>query len=229
MNRTILPIPSKRVKDLTGQRFGRLLVLGYAGSTSAKQSRWLCRCDCGQETTVTRQLLTDGKTSSCGCFQRENSSLIHKKHGMKNTPEYRSWKAMRVRCNNPNIAQYKDYGGRGIKVCQRWNEFLDFLADMGRKPTPKHSLDRIDVNANYSCGHCNQCVQNGWSANCRWATRLQQNNNARSNRNFTYQGETLNVAQWARRSGISESLLYRRLVIRGWSAERALTTPVNKK
>lgn len=215
----IISLPSRRVKDLAGERSGRLVVLGYVGNNPHQQTLWLCRCDCGSYVTLSTVSLNPNRpTLSCGCLANELTSNRKKVHGFtKSNPEYRAWCAMRTRCNNPNTSQYRDYGGRGIKVCDRWSDFLVFLADMGPKPTPDHSLDRIDVNGDY-------CPEN-----CRWATRLQQNNNARSNWNITFQGETMTISQWSKRVGINEGTLYNRIAIRHLPAEIALTMPVNRK
>jgi len=133
-------------------------------------------------------------------------------------PEYNSWLAMRNRCGNPKNPFFKYYGGRGIAICDRWNEsFFNFLEDMGRRPTPKHTVDRIDNDGNYEPG------------NCRWATRKVQQNNRRqnlpNNKLITWQGKTLHQNGWCRLLGFSPSTLYNRLKL-GWSIERAMTTPV---
>ena len=137
-----------------------------------------------------------------------------KTHGMHGTSEYRSWENMRQRCFNPNHKRYSDYGSRGITISDRWkNSFTNFFADMGLKPSPKHSIDRIDNDGNYS------------AKNCRWATPKEQANNQRSNRLITIGCVTLNVTQWAREMGFNTTVIYTRLKL-GWSERDAILTPV---
>ena len=134
-------------------------------------------------------------------------------HGMSGTPEYRAWKAMKDRCFNPNSKKYPNWGGRGITVCDRWLDFENFLADMGSRPTAKHSLDRIDNDGDYS------------PKNCRWATKAEQNNNKRTNHLITIDDVTLTITQWAKKMGFNETVIYCRLN-RGWSEYDAVMTPV---
>lgn len=161
--------------DLIDQRFGRLTVLTAVASNADGRSRWLAECACTEKNriVVIGKDLVRGHTRSCGCLPRETTSKIKLQHGESRpeTPEYRAWKAMLTRCGNPNTAAWANYGGRGITVCLRWIDSYDnFLADMGRKPTPRHSLDRYPNNdGNYDPG------------NCRWATRKEQNLNQRRN------------------------------------------------
>lgn len=129
------------------------------------------------------------------------------------TPEYVSWSAMKTRCSNPNQSCYKHYGGRGIKVCERWLVFKNFLDDMGPKPTPRHTIDRIDTNGNYE------------PSNCRWITQAEQTRNTRRNRILTLHGKSMTLADWALALGVEYFTLHHR-VRNGWSDERILTTPV---
>ena len=135
-------------------------------------------------------------------------------HGMYGTPEYRSWQHMKSRCFNPNHKNYLDYGGRGIKVCDLWLNFENFLADMGLKPTAKYSIDRIDNDGDY-------CPDN-----CKWSTQTEQVNNRRSNRLITIDDVTLTISQWAKKMNIGANVIQNRLN-RGWSEYKAVMTPIN--
>jgi hypothetical protein len=156
-----------RLIDLTGERFGRLVVLALCSERSRwRKAIWLCRCDCGAECIVVGKELRSGRSRSCGCFRREVSRKRMTTHGHSRTRVYRCWCAMLQRCFYPNGQAYSRYGGRGITVCERWRNFVNFLADMGEPPRGK-SLDRIDNDKGYS------------PENCRWATHAQQNLNRR--------------------------------------------------
>ena len=209
MTKKIIPVPKSIRKDLTGRTFGRLTVLGYVGQDAIHNAQWLCQCECGQTKTYicSRLLRKINPVRSYGCGSRESA----KKHGMVKAPEYNAWRSMYQRCNNPNSPEYHNYGGRGIKVCSRWRESFDnFYADMGPRPSPQHSMDRIDTNGDYK------------PDNCRWATPLQQSNNKNDNRLITYRGQTRTLAEWTRITGISKSGLRWRLN-NGWTVEDALT------
>lgn len=161
-------------QDLTGKRFTRLLVLEAAGKNKNGKSVWKCLCDCGNIKITSVSSLNNGDTRSCGCWNREKLAAANVKHGAARTgaltPEFRSWMGMRARCYNPKSIGYKNYGGRGIAVCEAWrNDFRTFLADVGPKPSPRHSLDRIDNDGNYEPG------------NCKWSTPKEQVHNRRWN------------------------------------------------
>lgn len=195
--------------DLVGKRFGKLIVVGrdLSTTTKTKRVRWACQCDCGNTTSVSSDNLKSGNTTSCGCA-KFTAKLIH---GMTGTPTYKAWDGMIQRCTNINDAGYADYGGRGITVCDRWLVFSNFLEDMGVKPDG-HELERMDNNRGY------------YSENCKWATRKEQNKNKRNNRLLTMGEDTLCLCDWAEKTGINGSTIIERLK-RGWSVERALTTP----
>lgn len=202
-----------KVIDETGNRYGRLTVIEQAKGKH-RRARWLCLCDCSATTVVRGVSLRNGHTQSCGCLRRDVAFASLTIHGLRDTPEYDAWAHMLQRCANVNDAGFFRYGARGIQVCQKWREsFEAFFADMGPRPTSKHSLDRIDNDGDYI------------PENCRWATRKQQNRNQRSNVWLTHDGQTLCMADWADKLGMNRSTLITRLR-RGWSIERALSTPV---
>jgi hypothetical protein len=193
--------------DITGKRFGRLMVIRYVGNKA-----WECRCDCGKITTGCASDMKRGFKKSCGCFQREGAKIRRTTHGLSYTSEYWVWASMMARCFNPNEVGFKNYGHRGITVCPRWRTAANFLADMGKRPSPKHSIDRINNDGNYEPG------------NCRWATRIQQNRNMRRVRFLMFNGESKCISEWATIYGLNESVLRRRLD-RGWSIEEAISLP----
>ncbi len=149
--------------NLVGKKFGRLLVLCETAYRYDRSIIWRCMCDCGTFKDVPSRSLQSGNTRSCGCYKIAKSFT----HGLSKTAEYISWYHMLQRCNNTNNDRYKDYGGRGSRVCIRWSEFENFISDMGYKPEKEYSLDRIDVNGNYE------------PSNCKWSTKKEQANNQR--------------------------------------------------
>jgi hypothetical protein len=210
-------------KDLEGRRFGRLLVLSYAGTKKGRRSAWwLCVCDCGRRGEFRGDQLISGHTTSCGCFMRERSAATgraRRTHGESvhtgYTTEYRSWNAMLGRCYNPRSKAYPNYGGRGITVCDRWRDSYEaFLADVGRKPGPAYSLDRVDNGKGYG------------PDNCRWATATEQACNTRRNVCLTAGGVTRTLSEWARATGISLGLIWARTNVLGWPPEDAVSRPV---
>lgn len=212
--------------DHTGAHVNRVTFISFAGRENGN-SMWLCRCDCGKEFKTRPRNVFTGATMSCGCLHREVCKQVSTKHGGSRTPEYRTLHQMRRRCNQERYRQYKDYGGRGIKICSRWmDSFENFLADMGPRPTPKHSIDRIDNDKGYWCGkpECPECGPAGREPNCRWATKSQQGNNRRTCRMVTHNGITANLKQWSKIIGVSYGTLFKRIA-KGWTIERVLTPP----
>jgi hypothetical protein len=207
---------SDRAINLVGQKFGRLTVIERAENNKHRHPRWACECACGKHVVVVASSLTNGLSKSCGCLHHESVAARNRKHGHavkgRSSATYRSWMAMRSRCKYPSQPHYKDYGGRGITTCERWETFENFLADMGPRPSSKHSIDRINPEGNYE------------PTNCRWATSREQSNNRRSNRLITAWGRTRTIAKWAREVGIARKTIAYRL-LRGWKPEDALTRP----
>ncbi len=202
----------QKARSRIGQRFGRLVVLGI--EPDAGKARARCRCDCGTIKVFKLASVVCGQTNSCGCRQRENSARAAAAiytHRMSRTRIYRRWSAMKDRCANPHDKSWHRYGGRGIRVCERWQKFENFLADLG-EPPPGTSLDRIDVNGDYEPG------------NCRWADFKTQSNNKRTSRFLTFNGRTQTIAQWADEAKIPSNRLRSRLD-RGWDIEKALNQP----
>ena len=203
--------------DSLGERFGRLLVQGIIPAHDSIDARCKCKCDCGCEIETRLASLRSGQTTSCGCFNREKVSVgkYHLKHGESHpTPEYRAWVSMITRCHNPNTTGFKNWGGRGISVCLEWrHDYVAFLAHVGRRPSPKHSLDRYpNVNGNYEPG------------NVRWATSKEQARNRRANRMITCGAQTLTAPEWAERTGTPAGTISNRLRI-GWDSSRAIFEP----
>jgi len=184
--------------DLTGQRFGRLVVVSKAENSNSGHARWNCICDCGVEAIVFGCNLRSGCTKSCGCLQREKTSETNITHGMTKTPTHITWKSMKQRCTDHKYSCYENYGGRGIAVCGRWNKFDNFYEDMGKRPNGT-SLERIDNNGNY-------CPEN-----CCWATPKTQNRNTRRNRIIEYDGKSQCLSAWAEELEINYETLRKRL------------------
>lgn len=206
-----------KAKDLVGEKYHRLTVVSRnydPRENNSREAYWNCLCDCGNTTVVRTASLSLGNTKSCGCLQREQTSKASTTHGMSNTVEYHIWAGIISRCRNPSNNAYPRYGGRGITVCDRWlNSFENFYADMGPRPTPEHSIDRVNNDGNYEPG------------NCRWATDIEQANNKRNNIIVGESGLTL--AQIAAGSSIGYKNLHQRLS-RGMCLEDALSTELRE-
>ena len=213
-------MPRKSI-DVSGMRFSMLVakhIVGKRGGTNL----WLCQCDCGNETTAIATSLRRGEKKSCGCKKRmarkprPDLSEANKKratHAMTNSSTYSSWKSMKARCLNPTDKDYENYGGRGIRVCDRWlKSFIDFHADMGDRPKGK-TIDRINNDGDYEPN------------NCKWSTPKEQGNNKRKNYYIEYLGQVKTAKQWAKDIGVVDykTALYR--LRSGWGVEASFTTP----
>lgn len=247
----------KRAIDMTGQRFGSLVAVGPVGSCSSGDIKWSFQCDCGDLFACNGYVVRSGKRAMCPTCTKKKLSEEGLTHGMANSPEYMTWTDMKTRCLNPNSTGYKNYGGRGISVCERWmNDFQSFLDDMGRKPSKDHSIDRIDHDGDYE------------PSNCRWATITEQANNKRTTvcingtpiaeiaratgmkhstlyyraklskrghppdgpqvMTLEHDGIVDTVSGWAKRTGISATTITNRVKTYGWPVSKALTTGVKK-
>lgn len=194
--------------DLTGKRFGRYVVTREAQGTG-RNRKWECTCDCGTSKNVFQNALVGGRVVSCGCFNKEQKTV----HGLEQHPLYATWRNMINRCTNEKDARWHQYGGRGIKVCDRWLESpANFIEDMGERPEGK-SLDRRENDGDYS------------PDNCRWATGEEQH----MNRSVTIKVGNSCLTHAAKEKGMKLSTVYHRIYRGGWSVEEALNTPVGEK
>lgn len=221
-----------KVIDLTGQKFGRLTVLAQAGRNKRRYILWSCKCDCGNVIVACGSDIKSGHTKSCGCTRHEKivaynkssekraqtselNKIYKKTHGMRYTRLYREWQSMKNRCTCKSWRDYKNYGGRGITVCEEWMHSFENFRDwaLANGYQDDLTLDRIDVNGNYE------------PSNCRWATLKQQANNTRKNHYLEYKGEVKTIKQWSEELGLNYGTLCSRINTKGWSVEKALTTP----
>lgn len=195
--------------QLEGQRFGRWTAVSMVGRQGSN-ALWLCRCECGSERLVSTLNLRSGRSRSCGCLRDEISAISHLKHGGSYSSEYQAWLKAKRRCFDPKDISYRNYGGRGIYMCDEWcADFGSFVRDVGPKPSPVHSLDRIDNDRGYEPG------------NCRWATRSEQSRNTRRNRWIGIGGQRKLLTDWSVDSGVSTTTIGRRLDA-GWPARDAV-------
>jgi len=194
-----------KIIDEVGNKYDRLTVIEL--DRIQRTAYWVCKCICGKKIVVRGTTLryVGNKSQSCGCKHKE----IITTHGKTRTKVYKAWDSMKSRCSNETDCNYDGYGGRGIKVCKRWQKFESFYEDMGEPTTKTHSLDRIDNDGDYE------------PSNCRWATATQQQNNTRNNRLISYKGETKTAAQWARVAGVKYITFFGR-INRGVPMELAL-------
>lgn len=194
----------KILYNIEGEKFNKLTVLRLAGVGKHGQRMWECECECGNIVKVNQYSILKGMTQSCGCKRLDSAKNRNCKHGLtkghKFPDGYKVWSSMRDRCFNPNNPSYHNYGGRGITVCDRWNNsFTDFISDMGERQNKTFTIDRINVNGNYEPN------------NCKWATRHEQGRNRRNNIWITYNGETLVLSDWAKKINISPQHLRAKL------------------
>lgn len=218
MNTPFLNLVKRRPswQDLTGNTFNNWTVLEYEGKShpygikrKRTSDKWKCRCACGKVSSVYGSALKYGESKSCGCVKITR----HYDYKPSLNTEFVTWKGMKGRCYNQNSDAYADYGGRGIVICDRWMTFENFLADMGKKPSPDLTIERIDNNGNYEPG------------NCIWATRVKQGRNTRRNHVLLFSGEAKPISQWAQERGIAYGTLSSRICRYGWPIEQALTIP----
>lgn len=197
-----------------GERFGRLVVIRQ----SSRKYYYDCVCDCGKSCVANYYRLMNGSKTSCGCYHIETTRRANSTHGKSRTRVFRIWQGMIGRCTNQNLPHYKNYGGRGIKVCERWsNSFSAFYEDMGDPPSDMHTIERIDNNGDYTPG------------NCRWATAKEQARNRRSSTSFQFNENNMTLAEIAERTGMPYGLLEMRVVRYGWSVEDAVSIPPRKR
>ena len=202
----------RRLKDHTGRRFGKLVILDILERDTVQNDHlMLVRCDCGNVAKKRLKLMRSGRTASCGCLASAVLAERNTKHGLTRTHprSYRTWKDMRARCNNPSNADYRNYGARGIAVCERWGDFANFVSDMGERPSGC-TIDRINVSKGYEPG------------NCRWATSIEQARNKRNNRMIVLDGVEKTLQEWCNQFGIDHSKVRYRLSA-GYSPEEAFS------
>ncbi len=199
-----------KFRDLTGDKFGRWTVIKWEYKKYAEQF-WLCKCECGVEKIVIGGTLKTGKSKSCGCY----SADVTRTHGMEGTIIYNTWAQMLARCRNVKHKEYKNYGMRGISVCDSWLNFKNFYADMGDKPDGM-SLDRINNDGNYE------------QSNCKWSTQKEQIRNRRVSPIYEFNGEKKPLSEWCEIYNLPWRRIYERMR-KGWTIEKALTEPIRNK
>ena len=209
-----------KIDDLSGKRFGRLTVV-KRGTNKGEQTRWVCKCDCGNTSVVFASALKNGNTKSCGCLHREIFSKLGETHGLSNTRLYEIYHGMKKRCYKKESPTFKNYGGRGIEICEEclgehgFENFYNWAMSNGYDN--KLSIDRSDNNGNY-------CPEN-----CRWSTKGEQANNRRTNHMIEFNRESHNAKEWSKIVGIPYQAILARLNKCEWSIEKTLTTPLNTK
>ena len=203
-----------------GDKFNYLTVIGPPSVRESKKGKrenyYLCQCACGATTLARSPDLKGGNTKSCGCLSAKVGRERQTTHGKSKSRVYRVWENLKKRCNNPLCPSYRFYGAKGITVCSKWETFQGFYEDVGEPPYATATLDRIDPKGNYEL------------SNIRWASQVEQQRNRTNNRRFYYEGENLTAAEWAERIGVSSKTMASRLLLRGWSIERAIHQPIRE-
>lgn len=210
-----------RRKFVPTKKYGRWTIVSPATRSASNALRWVCVCDCGTEKIVHQNTMLNGTSKSCGCLSIEifiaQNKARNTTHGQTRggyTAEYRAWLHLRNRCYNENVPDFHNYGGRGITVCERWrNSYEAFFADMGRRPSSKHTIDRIDTNGNYE------------PSNCRWATQITQQNNKRSNFIVSFSGREMTLKEACREVGLNYQFIWLRIQRYGYTLQEAVSTP----
>ncbi len=205
--------------DLSGQRFGKLVVLERVENSNDGATRFLCQCDCGNIKIIRSKHLKSGAIRDCGCEKSKRTRIKNLTHGGSGTRLYNIWIKMRDRCQNPHSADWYDYGGRGITVYDKWDSSFEAFRKWSENNgyDDGKSIDRIDVNAGY------------YPDNCRWVSMRVQANNKRNNHMVCYRGKEMSLADAARLSSVPYSTIKRRITVYGWSAEKAIETPIKGK
>lgn len=185
---------------MAGQKCGSVTAIRETGKCSDGKAKWLFACDCGKEFEVSGSKVRGGEVHTCPSCSKERVRLARTKHGERQSVEYRTWTHIKSRCLNEKVPEFGHYGGRGITICERWiDSFENFLADMGKRPAGRYSIDRIDVDGNYE------------PSNCRWANAQEQQNNKRNNRKIAINGSIKNMAQWADENGLRHETVFKRI------------------
>ena len=201
----------QKLVDITGRRYGHLTVISYSHRGKRRNHFWNCICDCGKEACVNSAHLKNGTTKSCGCLRYE---VAHARKKIKSHRLHTIWSSMKQRCNNPNNAKYKSYGGRGVKICEDWLDFSNFFDwAINNGYSDNLSIDRIDVNGNYE------------PSNCRWVSNKIQARNKQNTVYLEYEGISKSISDWADEKGISHEVIKKRMSL-GWTAEEILNIPV---
>lgn len=200
--------------DLTGKRFNKLVVLERMPNGKKGRAYWKCQCDCGNTTIVSGGNLKNGGVKSCGCLRHQPSYIVHNK---SHTPLYGVWNNMKNRCTNIHDKSYKNYGGRGISICEEWKNSFQCFYDWSIKNGYKEGLtiERIDNDGNY-------CPEN-----CKWIIKGEQVNNRRNNQFYTYQGKTQTLGQWCKELNLDYGRIHGRITYGNWTFERAISTPID--
>lgn len=211
-------MPGESSELSIGRRYGHLNITKVDrrpyGPSGIVETVAFVKCDCGNERWMRLDGIKNGDSKACGCLSRTGLKRYYNIHGMSRTPVYKMWNGMKLRCINPNTMSWKDYGGRGIRICDRWMRFENFYVDMGDRPSDKHSIERIDVNGNY-------CPEN-----CKWILLSDQLKNTRRTRRIIFNGVAMCLSELSTLTSINRSTLQYRIFFRGMSPEVAVAKPI---